>query len=138
MNQTLRTRLISTFALTSCLLAFHASLRAQTFTIGPSKGEVVGASVGAGAVITAAIVIPVVIVHHHHNIKGCILTAANGLQLRQGDARTFTLSGATSSVKPGELVSLHGHKSNPRKGSTDTPAFTVDSVTKDYGACKTP
>jgi hypothetical protein len=141
MNRTHRTQLFSLLALACYLFGFTASARCQggfTFNIGPSKGEVIGASIGAGAVITAAIVIPVVIIHNHHNIKGCVLTADSGLQLRQSDAKTFALTGITTYVKPGELVNLHGTKAKTRKGSSDAPSFLVDGVTKDFGPCKLP
>jgi len=141
MTSTLRTRIISVLALSCSLLGFLPAAHSQqgfTFNIGPSKGEVVGASVGAAAVITAAIVIPVLIVHKHHNIKGCVLTADNGLQLRQADAKTFTLTGLTADVKPGNLVSLHGTRQKARKGTTDDLNFAVDNLTRDYGPCKLP
>jgi hypothetical protein len=141
MTSTLRTRIISVLALSCSLLGFLPAAHSQqgfTFNIGPSKGEVVGASVGAAAVITAAIVIPVVLIHKHHNLKGCILTADTGLQLRQADAKTFTLTGLTADVKPGNRVSLHGTKQKPTKANPNDLTFTVDHLTKDYGPCKLP
>jgi hypothetical protein len=141
MNTTHRTGIISILALACFLLGFAPAAHAQGFNlsgIGPSKGQVIGAGIGAGAVITAAIVIPVLIIHNHHNIKGCILTADNGLQLRQDNAKSFTLTGITTYVKPGERVTLHGTRQKTSKGSSDVPTFLVDGVTKDYGSCKLP
>ena len=56
MTSTLRTRIIPVLALSCSLLGFAPAAYSQqgfTFNIGPSKGEVVGASVGAAAVAMA-------------------------------------------------------------------------------------
>ena len=55
------------------------------FSIGPSKGEVVGVAVGVGAAIAVGTIVLVEVHKSHHTIKGCVTagpnSAADGINL---------------------------------------------------------
>ena len=96
-----------------------------------SNGEIAGAIAGvAGA--GAAIAIIVVHEHNVHTLKGCVSSSAVGLQIMNGDKRSYALTGDAAGIKPGERVKLSGKK---MKGDKDHPQFAVSKLTKDYGAC---
>ena len=105
--------------------------------LGPSKGEIVGISVGAVAG-TALVVGTVVAVNHdRHILKGCVSPGPDGLQLtRDSDKKVFSLVGAPADIKPGEKVKLHGTKEKKQKGSPGNEQFVVERVTKDFGRCE--
>ncbi|MGC1422155.1 MAG: hypothetical protein WA354_25250 [Terracidiphilus sp.] len=103
--------------------------------IGPSNAELAGAVIGIGAVIAVAIIVPVEISHSHHNLTGCVVTAANGLELRTSDAKTYSLEGDAASIKAGDKVKIHGSKIKKTKDSTGPGVFRVDQIKRNYGAC---
>jgi hypothetical protein len=98
--------------------------------------EVAGVAVAAGVVIGTVVLVHV---HNsHHNIKGCVVSGPGGLEVRSGsgtDAKSYKLTGDTN-VKVGDQVKLHGSKIKKDKNSTEDQTFTVEKLTKDYGACK--
>jgi hypothetical protein len=104
-------------------------------TIGPSKGEVIGAAVGIVAVITVAIVVVVEVNHGHHVVTGCVVTGPDGLQLRTSDAKTYTLEGDAASIKVGDRVKFHGSKVKKTKDTAGNQVFKVEKIQKDYGPC---
>jgi hypothetical protein len=104
--------------------------------IGPSKGEVVGAAVGAGAAIVVVVVVLVEVEHSHHSVNGCVLTGPNGLELETSDSKTYALGGDAASVRVGDRVKLHGSKVRKTKDSSGDQVFRVASISKDYGPCK--
>ena len=108
----------------------------QNESIGPSEGEVVGAIVGVVAVVGVATAVIITADHTHHNIKGCILTTPAGLEIADANTRKrFLLSGATSDLKDGSLVRIHGSREKKPHGSASDQGFVVQSLTKNYGAC---
>jgi hypothetical protein len=112
-----------------------APTQCQGGNIGPSNGEVVGAMVGVGAVIAVAIIVPVEISRSHHIVTGCVVAAANGLQLQTSDGKIYALEGDAASIKAGDKVKVHGSKMKKTKNSTGPGVFTVQKLTRDYGPC---
>lgn len=108
----------------------------DNFNIGPSKGEVVGAAVGAIAVIAVAIIVPVEISKSHHTLKGCIFSTPAGLELRTTDNKTYALSGTTTDIAPGSTLRLHGDKQKQTKNATGDQVFVVQKMQKNYGPCQ--
>lgn len=108
----------------------------DNFSFGPSKGEVVGAAVGAGALIAAAIIIPVEISKSHHTLKGCIFSTPAGLELRTTDNKTYALSGTTADIAPGSTLRLHGNRQKHDKNSPGDQVFIVQKMQKNYGPCQ--
>lgn len=91
---------------------------------------------GAIAISAAIVVVAVVLVVHHKpaTVKGCVASGRNGLELTDGsDKLTYELAGATSDLKPGEVVKVKGKKKHGKGGAPST--FTVKELSKDYGAC---
>jgi hypothetical protein len=109
----------------------------DNFSVGPTKGQVIGATVGAAAVIAAAIIIPVEISKSHHTLKGCILSTPSGLELRTTDNKTYALSGATANLAPGSTVRIHGDRQKHDKNATSDQIFVVQKMQKNYGPCQT-
>lgn len=121
-----------------CLCIFALPAQSQGIypsgPIGPlSNGQITAILVGIAAVL---IITPIVIVHEvhkHHRIAGCVSSENEVLTVTDKQGRKYSLSGDSSSVRAGEQVMLTGKKI---KASGGTPAFRVDRVVKDYGACK--
>jgi hypothetical protein len=109
----------------------------STGSIGPSKTEVVLAAVGigvGGAVVATAVY---EVNHSHHNVKGCVSTGPNGLELANDwDKKTYALVGESANLKAGEKVRLHGKKEKKLKGDPGNQRFLVEKVTKDLGPCQ--
>lgn len=101
--------------------------------IGPSGGTVAGAAIGIGAGV--AVVAAVAISHSHHTLTGCVFDGANGMKLKAGDSKVYSLEGDAASVKAGEKVKLHGSHLKKAKGANGDPAFRVEKLSKDYGPC---
>jgi hypothetical protein len=102
---------------------------------GISKGAIIGIVVG---VVATVVVVAILIIRHSaksRTITGCVTTAPNGLVVtNEKDKRVYALSGDTAGVKPGERMTLQGHKisfsgSNPL-------GWEVSQIQKDYGACR--
>ncbi len=95
--------------------------------------------IGIVAVSVALVVITVVIVHESRKkrtVTGCVISGANGMSVTdEKDKRIYALSGNTSDIKPGDRVTLHGKKVNP-KGANAPLAWDVSNETKDFGACQ--
>ena len=94
-------------------------------------GEIAAATAGVAGGLA---VIAIVVVHEHnvHTLKGCVLSDAGGLQIMNGDKRSYALTGDTAGIKAGERMKLSGKK---MKGDKDHKQFAVSKLTKDYGAC---
>src|SRR5271170_4970226 len=71
-------------------------------SIGPSKGQVVGAGVAIAAVIVVGTVVLVEVHNAHHTIQGCVTSGPNGLAVHnQKDGKFYTITGVTAGVKEG-------------------------------------
>jgi hypothetical protein len=100
---------------------------------GPSGGAVAGAAVGVGAAI--AIVTVVVINRGHHSLTGCVFNGSNGMKLKTGDAKIYSVEGDTANIKAGDKIKVHGSKVKKAKDVGGDQTFSVDKVSKDYGPC---
>jgi hypothetical protein len=100
--------------------------------IGPSKGTVIGILAG----VVAAVVIVVVLLKHKKKITGCVNADANGMRITdERDNHTYSLSGNTADIKPGDRVILQGEKiKSKEKGGVMT--WRVDKLTSDLGSCR--
>ena len=105
----------------------------DNFSVGPSKGEVVGAAVGVGAVVAAVTIVAVN--HSHHTLNGCVFAGQNGLQLRTSDSKTYAIEGDAADIKAGDKVKLHGSRVKKTKDSSGDQVFKVEKLKKDYGPC---
>jgi hypothetical protein len=136
------TKAVSTLASLSVLLGgcCEPGYRCENTGIGqlgPSKGEIVGLSVGVAAVSALVVVASVEAGRNRHILKGCVSTGPDGLQLtRDSDKKVFSLLRAPADVQPGEKVKLHGTKQKKQKGSTGNQQFVVQRVAKDFGRCE--
>jgi hypothetical protein len=109
----------------------------SSFNIGPSKGEVVGAAIGVGAVITVGTVVLVHVHNSHHTIQGCVTAGPDGIQVHnKGDKKVYTVTGVTAGVKVGDIVKVHGDKKKHGRSSIGGEEFVVQKINKDYGPCE--
>jgi len=116
-----------------CMLAMAAAPRARAqFITKTDVAEVAGVIVGVGAVIGVGVYFAV---RASHTTKGCVAQAADGFELVTGDNQRFLLLGATSGVKPGELIKVHGSKKKRVAGVSDRRSLVIDKLDRDYGAC---
>lgn len=132
-----RTRGIIALVALAGLLCSGASSPAgcQESSIGPTRGQVVGASVGIGAVLAAVVLVSVGVHNSHHTLNGCVLSGPNGLELRTSDSKTYSLDGSAAAIKSGDHVKLHGSKVKKTKDHTGDQVFRVERLTKNYGPC---
>jgi hypothetical protein len=102
----------------------------------PSGGAIAGAIAGAAA---ALVIVTVVVIHEsskRRTITGCVHSEENGMSVvDEKDKRTYTLSGNTAGIKPGDRVTLQGKKIKP-KGTDKTLTWEAKNVTKDFGVCQ--
>jgi len=108
----------------------------NSFNIGPSKGQVIGAAVGVGAVIAVGTVVLVHVHNVHHTVKGCVLATADGIEVQTGDHKMYHLAGDVSKIHEGDLVDLHGDKIKKTKDAKGDQVFQVTKLKKDHGPCK--
>ena len=74
----------------------------QQTSIGPSKGEVIGAAAAVVGVVVVGTVVLVEVHKSHHTIKGCVMEGPGGLQVEDTDnSRVYDVSGVTAGVKSG-------------------------------------
>jgi hypothetical protein len=116
------------------VLAVPAFSQSGGFNVGPSKGEVIGVIAGAAAAIGVAGYLIYRAAHKHASIQGCISSDQDGLVLRdERDKKAYALVGDIGAFKSGQRLALSGKK---MIGSSGNPAFQVQKLTKDFGACK--
>lgn len=134
-----RSGIIAFAALSSLLLSGATSTNgcnSGSFSVGPSKGEVAGAVIGAGAVIAVGTIVLVKVHNSHHTIQGCVTAGPNGVQvLNKSDHKLYTLSGLSNGVKVGDVIKVHGDKQKHAKNSTGDEKFVVQKINRDYGPC---
>ena len=135
-----RKKLIVTVVLTSLISSTFLPLSGckgtGNFNIGPSNGEIAGVIVGAAVVIGGTTAILIHVNHSHHQVKGCVSSGPNGLEVQTEDNKTWLLTGNTPNVQAGDLIKFHGTKIKRPKHSTGNPTFEVEKISKDYGPCK--
>jgi hypothetical protein len=124
----------STVVAVCLVLAVSAFPQSGLSGIGPSKGEVIGLSVAAGAVLGVGGYLIYRAAHKHASIQGCIATDQNGLSLQnEKGKKMYALAGDSATLRAGQRVALNGKKV---KDSTGKVTFQVQKLTKDYGACQ--
>jgi hypothetical protein len=102
-----------------------------------SRTQVALSTAAIAAVIVGTTVgVTYAVKHNHHTLQGCVFSEANGLKLRSGDAKVYTLKGDAASIKVGDSVKIHGSKMKKAKGdATGDQVFVVQKLSKDYGPC---
>ncbi|HZQ42846.1 MAG TPA: hypothetical protein VFA99_06315 [Acidobacteriaceae bacterium] len=119
-----------------CCGATSGSCNSSNDSIGPSKGEVIGAV----AAVAGVVVVTVVAVHEvkksHHTLQGCVFNTPSGLELRTTDSKTYALSGTTADIAPGNTLRLHGDREKRDKNATGDQVFFVQKMQKNYGPCQ--
>jgi hypothetical protein len=120
-------------------LAGQSRLAVRPDLIGPSSGGSIakaGEEVLIGVVVAAVAVVVVIVLlvtHRPQRITGCVNTGANGMSVTdEKDKRSYTLSGGTTGVKPGNRMTLEGK----RKNAGQAFVFEPHRVTRDFGACQ--
>jgi hypothetical protein len=100
------------------------------------EAEVLGTGI---AVVAAITITTIVLVHNaHHRLTGCVYTAPEGTMLvTSSDGKKFLLQGATTDLKVGDRVKVHGSHAKQNKADKGDPIFVVEKINKDYGSCKT-
>lgn len=103
------------------------------FHVGPSKGEVIGAIIGAAAVTGLVVYL---VVPKQKTIEGCLYSGSEGLQLTSADGKhIYVLKTAGSNLQPGRRVILKG---KPGKKHGKVREFEVRKMLKDESACAEP
>jgi hypothetical protein len=117
-------------------VALATPARAQSGgKIGPSNGTIVGAIVGVAAAVAVVIVVAI---HYSkkRTITGCVNSTGSGMTVTdEKDKQIYTLSGNTTSIKPGDRMKLQGKKVKS-KGADKTLVWEAKAVTKDFGVCQ--
>ena len=97
--------------------------------IGPSKAEVIGAAIGAGAVIGLVVYL---VVPKQATIEGC-MESANGVNRISGnDSHNYEVVAAAQTLPTGHVLKLKGKKHKDKSGNRQ---FTVKRVVADKGPC---
>jgi hypothetical protein len=95
---------------------------------------VIAAATTAAAV---AVVVGVAAAHRRNKIviTGCVVSGEKEMTVTDEENRkTYTLSGNTTGIKPGDRMRLQGRKVKP-KGPEETLVWKTKQVIKDYGVC---
>jgi hypothetical protein len=134
-----RLRLLSLVLVVASVLAVAQPLSAQLDLsgIGPSKGQVIGAAVGAVAVITIVGVV-IYFAVRQPRITGCAAAGPDGSMTLQGSKTgdpLYVLQNAPPTLQAGQRVKVFGKK---MKQADKAKVFTVARVDKVYGACSPP
>ena len=104
-------------------------------SIGPSKAAATAIVVGILVAAVAVVVVVALLVTHHkpQRITGCICSGPHGMSVTDEKSKgTYTLSGNTEGVKPGDRMTLEGK----RKRTGQTLVFEAHTVSHDFGACR--
>jgi hypothetical protein len=97
--------------------------------------EIVIGIVAAGVTVVVATVL---IIHYSkkRKITGYVNSGESGKTVTdEKDKRVYVLSGNMVDVKPGDRVTLGGHKSKPKAPDT-TLVWQTKEVTRDFGVCQ--
>jgi hypothetical protein len=98
--------------------------------LGPPKGEIIGAIVGAAAGVGVVVYL---VIPKQKTIEGCVASGDGGLQLTsEKDKHTYVLGSGGGSLQPGQRVTLKGKPGKKHSGTRD---FTVKKLIKDEGMC---
>jgi hypothetical protein len=131
-----RLRLLSFILIAVSLLFTAQSSQAQLDLsgIGPSKGQVIGAAVGAIAVVTIVGVV-IYFAVRQPRVTGCVAAGPDGSMTLQGSGSSdplYLLQNAPPTLQTGQRVKVFGKKT---KDANKARVFTIARVDKVYGAC---
>lgn len=94
--------------------------------------------IGIGAVIAGVVVVTILTIHYSkkRTITGCVIPGTNGMSVTdEKDGRSYTLSGDTTEIKPGDRMKLQGKKIKP-KAAGNSFVWETKGVAKDFGGCR--
>ncbi|HXM60802.1 MAG TPA: hypothetical protein VN950_08070 [Terriglobales bacterium] len=94
--------------------------------------------IGIVAVSAALVVGTVLIIHYSkkRTITGCVSSVEAAMTVTdEKDKQTYTLSGDTTGVKPGDRMRLQGKKIKPR-GPDKRLIWETRQVNRDFGLCQ--
>jgi hypothetical protein len=94
--------------------------------------------IGIVAVGVAVVVATVLVIHYSkkRKITGCVNSGESGrLSPTKKTSESVVLSGNMVGVKPGDRLTLPGHKSKLKAPDT-TLVWETKAVTKDFGVCQ--
>jgi hypothetical protein len=90
----------------------------------------------AAALVATTVGVTLAVQHSRHTLQGCIVSGANGLELRISDGRLYTVRGDLADVNVGDKLKLHGSRAKKIKGdSNGAQVFVVEKINRDYGPC---
>jgi hypothetical protein len=134
-----RAGIVCLTGLSAFLLCGASSPTTCKGSIGPSNGEVIGIAAGIVAGLTVGTIVLVEVHKSHHQIKGCVSSGPNGLEVENdSDHKIYSLTGVSTNVKAGDIVRVKGDKEKQQKGGTANREFKVEKMSRDYGPCKVP
>ncbi|HKF50376.1 MAG TPA: hypothetical protein VKB38_23640 [Terracidiphilus sp.] len=112
----------------------HVHTRAQNTSLQTQANEIGAGIIGVAAALGIGLGVGIYFALHP-TIKGCVSSDPNGLSLKnEKDQVTYALTGATTTLKAGEVVKVRGRKKSA-SGTSASATFRVDGVKKTYGAC---
>lgn len=115
------------------LLAVPAFPQSGGYGPNISNGEIAGVIAGIAAVLGVGGYLIYRAAHKHSSLQGCVISDQNGLHLKNDkDKKTYLLMGNAAGLASGQHVGLTGKKV---KDSSGKPAFQVQKLNKDLGAC---
>jgi hypothetical protein len=114
---------------------FAAPSEAQQYgSIGVNHAQAVGLIAGAAAAATVVAVVVIYELTKKRAITGCVNTGQSGMTVTdEKDKRTYTLSGNTTGVKPGDRMTLQGKKVKPTNNNPLT--WETKKIARDLGVC---
>jgi hypothetical protein len=123
---------LTVFLVCFVLLAHSSRADAQIAPSGKQAAGIfavlIGAAVGVGVGVYLLVRAP-------RNITGCVSNDVNGMQLTdEKSTNRYLLEGDSAAVSPGQRVRVHG---KPGKDSSRRRTFSVEKISRNYGACKT-
>ncbi len=102
--------------------------------IGPTKGQVIGISVGIAAAGAAIVTGFHYLIHHHRDLTGCAAVTPDGLRLQdESDRQTYSLVGRIAGISPEDRIRVCGRKVEAEAG--DSRLFIVERLSRDFGYC---
>lgn len=100
-----------------------------------SNGTIIGVVV---AVVAAVTVVAVVVIRKSspRTITGCVTSGDYGMSVTdEKNKRSYTLSGNTAGIKPGDRMTLQVKKVK-QKDSGKTLVWETKKISKDFGVCQ--
>jgi hypothetical protein len=141
MNVTHVCRIAVAAALAVSLLAIpYASAEAQSRAQKPRAEDTLKTEVDhdTAAIVVGVVVVTVVAVYlltRKSTVTGCVVAGDHGMTLAADGGRTYSLSGDTAGVTPGNRMKLQGKKQKAADSSSPL-IWETKKISKDYGSCR--